>query len=85
MMKTSTTGDRCAAFFLLGLVVFNPPLLSVFSRETAVAGIPLLYVYLFAAWAVLIGLIALTVKRPVTDGQATAGRRVEPEEVGRED
>ena len=75
MMKSSTTGDRCAAFFLLGLVVFNPPLLSVFSREVAVAGIPLLYVYLFAAWAALIGLIAVTVKRPANEGRPAAGRR----------
>jgi len=62
-MRSSTTGERCAAFFLLGLVAFNPPLLQVFSRQEVVFGVPVLYAYLFVAWAALIAFIALTVGR----------------------
>ncbi len=50
------------AIFLLGLVAFQPPLLSVFSIDARVLGIPILYVYLFAAWGLLVGLVWLTTK-----------------------
>ena len=51
------------AIFLLGLVVFQPPLLSVFSIDTRVFGIPTLFLYLFAAWGLLVGLVWLATKR----------------------
>ena len=57
-MRNSATRDRLIAVFLLGLLVFSPPLLSIFDAETLVLGIPLLFLYLFGAW---IGLVALTV------------------------
>jgi hypothetical protein len=56
-------GQRLAAVFLLGVVLFNYPLLSVIASGGAVFGIPVLYVYLFTAWAALIGLMALVVER----------------------
>jgi len=46
------------ALCLLGIVLFNPPLVRVFGVERTVLGLPLIYVYLFAAWALLIGLMA---------------------------
>ncbi len=54
---------RLVAIFLLGLVAFQPPLLSVFSIDARVLGIPILYFYLFAAWGLLVGLVWLTTKR----------------------
>ena len=56
------TSARFVALFLLGAVAFNPPLLAVFDVDTLVLGVPLLYVYLFAAWAVLIALVRLVAK-----------------------
>jgi hypothetical protein len=56
-------GQRLAALFLLGVLLFNFPLLQLFAREGMVLGIPLLYCYVFCAWALLIGLIALVVER----------------------
>jgi hypothetical protein len=38
-------------------------LLSLFSSEGRVLGIPVLYAYLFAAWTTVIALIALIVRR----------------------
>ena len=38
-----------------------PPLLSIVSVPEYVFGIPLLYLYLFAAWAVVILLMALAI------------------------
>jgi len=56
-------GQRLAALFLLGCLLFNYPLLQLFARDGAIFGIPLLYGYLFGVWAALIALMALVVER----------------------
>ena len=56
-------GQRLAALFALGVSLFNYPLVAVFDRPAMVLGIPLLYAYLFVAWAALIGLAAWAVRR----------------------
>jgi hypothetical protein len=62
MGRSGITSERLIFLFLLGLLLFNPPLLSIFDRPATVIGIPLLYIYLFAAWGVLVVLMALTVE-----------------------
>jgi hypothetical protein len=54
---------RLVAVAALGLLLFTPPLLSLFDRDIEVAGIPLLWAYLFLAWALIIGLVAAVVRR----------------------
>jgi len=49
---------RLVVLALAGFLLFGYPFLAVFSRAERVAGIPLLYVYLFAAWAAFIAAIA---------------------------
>lgn len=49
---------RLIGLFLLGFLLFTPPLISLFDLPTLVWGIPLLYVYLFGAWALIIFLVA---------------------------
>jgi hypothetical protein len=61
-MRNSATGDRLIAVFLLGLLAFSPPLLSIFDAETLVLGIPLLFLYLFGAWIGLIAFIAFILR-----------------------
>ncbi|MEZ4705968.1 MAG: hypothetical protein R3A44_02105 [Caldilineaceae bacterium] len=56
------TGQRLAALFLLGCLLFNYPILSLFSRGERLWGVPALYVYIFIAWAALIGLMALVIE-----------------------
>lgn len=51
---------RLVALFLLGCLLFSYPLLSLFNVGGTVLGIPLLYAYLFGAWAALIVLMILT-------------------------
>ena len=63
MPRRGTRGERHLALFLLGLVLLSPPLLSIFNGPGWLFGIPLLYIYLFAAWGTLIGLTALTSER----------------------
>lgn len=62
-MSNGRKSERLVALALLGLLLLNYPLLSLFSSEGRVLGIPVLYAYLFAAWTTVIALIALIVRR----------------------
>ena len=61
MRKSGRAGERSAALFLLGLVLLLPPVLGIFSIDLLVFSVPLLFVYLFLAWGLLIVLAARTV------------------------
>jgi len=63
MQKASRKGPRLIGLFLLGCLLFNYPLLALFNVQGRVFGVPLLYAYLFSAWALLIGLAAYIVER----------------------
>ena len=63
MGEFDVRGQRLVALCLLGLVLFNYPLLAVFNVPHMLFGIPVLYVYFFLAWATLIGLMALVIER----------------------
>jgi hypothetical protein len=56
--------QRLIALAGLGGVLFSYPLLSLFDLSTFVLGVPLLYGYVFCAWAVLIALAAWIVEGP---------------------
>lgn len=64
MLRPNIKGQRLVALFLLGCLLLNYPLLNLFSGQGEIFGVPVLYVYLFAVWALLIGLMALVVERP---------------------
>jgi hypothetical protein len=57
-------GQRLVALFALGVALFNFPLLALFDRAATAFGIPVLYVYIFCVWALLIALLALVIERP---------------------
>lgn len=63
MHRSDITGQRLVAIVLLGCVLFNYPVLSLFSKPGTLFGIPILYLYLFAVWALLIGVIAWVIER----------------------
>jgi hypothetical protein len=63
MREFDVRGQRLAALFLLGLLLFNYPLLAVFNVPGTLFGIPVLYAYFFLAWVALIALMALVVER----------------------
>ena len=62
MHRRILAGDRLIAAFLVGCVLFNYPLLSLFDRPTDVFGIPLVYAYVFCAWIAVIGLMAWAIE-----------------------
>jgi hypothetical protein len=74
MSRITPTGQRLVALFLLGCLLLNFPLLYLFERDATIGGVPLLFVYVFAAWIALIVLVALVVER----GDADEPRGREP-------
>ena len=63
MQRPGIHGQRLIAVFLLGCLLLNYPLLSIFNIDYLILGIPLLYVYVFFSWGLLISLTALIVAR----------------------
>ena len=59
MADEISKNSRFAGLFLLGTFLFSYPVMTVFNISKCVCRIPLFYLYLFAAWAVLILLIGL--------------------------
>lgn len=68
MNHSGIAGERLVALFILGVLLFSPPFLLIFDNSVTVLGIPVLYLYLFVAWAALIGLIALAIEK-MEDGE----------------
>jgi hypothetical protein len=77
------TGDRLIALFLVAAALFHPLLIGLFDRGSGafIFGVPLLYAYLFAAWAALIAALALVIERSLRaphqggEGAGAAGGR----------
>lgn len=63
MPKSSRKGQQLVGLFLLGCLLFNYPLLALFNVHATIFGVPLLYAYLFGAWAMLIVLVAVIMER----------------------
>ncbi len=63
MNNHGTKGQRLVALCLLGTALFNYPLLSLFSHDHMILGIPILYAYIFLAWIGLVGLMMLVVEK----------------------
>jgi fatty acid desaturase len=59
MTRDSKKNKRLVALFLLGCILLNFPILSLVNLEILIFGWPLLYVYIFGVWCLLISLTAL--------------------------
>jgi len=75
MVRRGLTSERLIGLFLFGLLLFMPPLIGVFDKAHLVGGIPVLYLYLFLAWAMLIAMLALIVERPPSDDDLGEGEQ----------
>jgi hypothetical protein len=62
MQEHERKGQRLIALFIFGCLLFNYPVLSLFNVATEAFGVPVLYAYIFAAWALLVGLMAFVVE-----------------------
>jgi hypothetical protein len=74
MTRDKIKGRRLVGLFLLGMLLFNYPLLCLFNRTLLVLGIPVLYLYLFGVWS----LIVLLMRIIIQSGADTAPRKRRP-------
>lgn len=58
MSDFESKGQRFVALCMLGMLLFNYPILTLFNVSGVLFGVPLLYAYIFVAWAMLIALMA---------------------------
>ncbi len=63
MADFETKGQRMIALCMLGCVLFNFPILALFNVPGTLLGVPVLYAYIFIAWALLIALMAWVVEK----------------------
>ena len=68
MLPAEKRKERLVALVIAAAVALNYPLLYLFSGEWLLFGIPVLYLYLFTMWAIIIGVVALITERfPIDD------------------
>jgi hypothetical protein len=63
MNQRNLTGQRLLALFVAGCLALNYPLLALFATDRLFWGIPILYIYIFISWLVLIVLLAVVIER----------------------
>lgn len=84
MPRRRETAGRSVGLFLLAVLLFNPPILTLFGGDGTVFGLPLIYVYLFSAWGLVILLISRIAERWVRSAaapplpRAISGRETKP-------
>ncbi len=61
MLRRAARRDRLIGLFVAGVVLLNPPILDLFGGT--IDGWPLLYIYLFVVWALLIAGVGFVVER----------------------
>jgi len=62
--------DAAALLPVLGTFLLMPPVISLFTGQRALAGVPLIVVYLFGVWLLLIVAAALMARRLARSGAA---------------
>ena len=58
MSDFESKGQRFVALCMLGVLLFNYPILALFNVSGVLFGVPVLYAYMFIAWTALIALMA---------------------------
>ena len=77
-MERENRGARDAAAILpfLGVVLLFPPVVYIFAAPVAVAGVPLIVLYLFGVWAAVIlaaWIVSLRLKPDAEDAESSTG------------
>ncbi len=68
MLVARRKGEKLIALLLVGLLALNYPILALFSKAVIWMGIPALYLYLFAFWALFIALACAVMEARGTQG-----------------
>ena len=62
-MDEDRTPTRLIVLAVVGFALFNYPLLRVADVSVLVLGVPLVWLYVFVVWALLVALVALTTRK----------------------
>ena len=68
-LRAAHARDAAVVLPLAGLLLFSPPLITLFASDATAFGAPFIVVYLFAAWAVLVA-AALVLSRRLREEEA---------------
>jgi TRAP-type C4-dicarboxylate transport system permease small subunit len=83
MTPENIKNKRLFCLFLLGCLIFNYPIISLFNHEIFIFGIPLLFVFLFCAWAwVIIAMVFITRIHPKMQHKQTDAPKSHEKEPG---
>lgn len=64
MPEVKRQNERLVVILVIGIIALNYPLIALFSRVQVLFGIPILYLYIFTIWSMLIVCIALILEKP---------------------
>lgn len=62
-MDEDRTSTRLVVLAVVGFALLNYPLLRIADLPVVVLGVPLVWLYVFVVWGLLIVLVALTVRK----------------------
>jgi hypothetical protein len=62
MKRSEFSTARIVGLLILGIFLFSPPFILIFDKPVLVAGIPMLFLYLVVAWAVLVALMMFVIE-----------------------
>jgi len=63
MPEVKRQNERLIGILIIGVIVLNYPLLSLFSKVKLIFGVPVLYLYIFVVWSIFIGCVALVLEK----------------------
>ncbi len=63
MQRKTITSQRLIVIFVIGCLLLNYPLVSIVNQSRLLAGIPLLFLFIFGVWLLLILLTAIVLRR----------------------
>jgi hypothetical protein len=63
----SSAGGKLVLLFVVGALLLSFPVLAIFNRPLTLAGIPILYLYLFGVWVAGIAAVFLLARSPWDD------------------
>jgi hypothetical protein len=68
-------GERLISLLIVGTILLNFPLLSVFNKTYLLLGFPVLFLYLFSIWGLIIGAMVLVLRDRPGRSSGPAGAR----------
>ena len=80
MPEAKRQNERLIVIMIIGVIVLNYPLLSLFSKVKLIFGITVLYLYLFIVWSIFIGCVALVLEKTTSSPFITPSPKPEKTE-----